>query len=287
MVFKSYQDKKRGSTVTSNDENAKAASVRGTHYSTLDPFGTFGLATPQTPTPEVHRNVDLIFRDVTSLVNHDNQVEKPENYVVGEHFLKQLTSTSASKIVSDFDENRKKPTENNPFSIEADTIQRPTPVITTPSIGQILDGRRRLQQQDSENTGLINDLELQLAITNLRNVETRESDFAPNPVNVGNLEEQLLLQNRVLPLTGERLVRSRAAARRTRPSFFDDSTTIGRPTPAPRTTGLAAAGALVDPFNLQTLSVVPRTRVVDDSSEVLDRRLKAFRRPPVPTPRQN
>ena len=60
MVYVSNQDKKMGSTFTTNNENAKAASVRGTNYSSGDPFGVFGLSQPGRPTPKVYKKPELI-----------------------------------------------------------------------------------------------------------------------------------------------------------------------------------------------------------------------------------
>ena len=211
MVYVSNQDKKRGATFVSNDENSKAASVRGTNYSSLDPFGAFGLSKPLRETPKIHKKVELIFRDVTTLVNHDNQLDKPDGYLVGEHFLGRLANDATSSIVRNFAQNDKKPSLDNPFSTEGDTIERPTPITNGTIIKQVLEGPLTLKPSDDNDVDLFKNTALMLERSRIASQEP------------GDNIEEVLFEARALPISGASIARGRAMRRKQEPSFFGDS----------------------------------------------------------------
>ena len=214
MVYVSNQDKKMGSTFTTNNENAKAASVRGTNYSSGDPFGVFGLSQPGRPTPKVYKKPELIFRDVTTLVNHDNPINKPDDHLVGSHFLTRLENDFTKSSVRIFAENDNKPSFNNPFSAEGDVIQRPTPISNGVMVKQVMEGRSLLRENDENDADLLKNSKSMLEKSRLASQEP------------GDNIEEVLFQARSLPISGATIARGRAMRRKRDPSFFDNSITM-------------------------------------------------------------
>ena len=90
-----YDTKKLGSTITTNDEKGKVGSVRGNQYSTRDAFGLIGKSSPSNNIKNKSKDVPVTYKTTTLLVNYENPLIKPDI-----PYFDQLGQRTAKDIAS-------------------------------------------------------------------------------------------------------------------------------------------------------------------------------------------
>lgn len=91
----SYDTKKIGSTITTNDERGKVGSVRGNRYSTRDAYGLVGKSPPTPNVKNQSKDVPVTYKTTTLLVNYENPLIKPDI-----PYYDQLGQKTAKEIAS-------------------------------------------------------------------------------------------------------------------------------------------------------------------------------------------
>ena len=168
-------EKKIGSVIVSNGEWARSGSVRGNRYGSLDPYGTFGLDPPREQKEKEVKDVELIFRDETLVVNYENPLDKPEGHLkfkksieqqFAEHALRTEAELANLRTIS---EEQLQGSKKKGEIFTAETTPARLPPISSLLGSEIRDVKGKLKRTD---TRVVVDVE-------------------GNPINVGSIGEQL------------------------------------------------------------------------------------------------